>query len=207
MARTFVLGIDCILYFMPEVNRVTTGDAADLRPKQLMSGGTYDTSAVSSYCVVKTTQDVTLNLTSSTADVTSRHSNGWRQVVSALKEGSVDFTVLWQPDDPVFDGMMTAYLNQCPVAFIVADGPIEGFPLDCSAAGPILTGGDCGAGQGYYSIRCGECGDVTGLHADFVITSFTRNEALEEGVTADVTIEPAVGMIYPEWLDIPQQES
>lgn len=202
--RSFVLGIDCMVFFMPAENRVIDpDDSANNVPQQLMydnSGTwTYNSAFESSYLLLKTVQDVTLSLTASTADVTNRNSNGWRQMVSALKEGSVDFSVLWQPDDSLFDDLLAAYLDQCPVAFAILDGPIGGFNATCT---PDTTGGN----QDPYSPRCKSCGKVTGLHADFVITSFTRNEALEEGVTADVTIEPAVGMIYPEWLEIPQQK-
>lgn len=204
MSRTFVLGIDCKLYFQPQGARVTTGEATELRPQQLMdaSGQVANYAQyISSYNLIKTTQDVTLSLTSSTADVTSRHSNGWRQVVSALKEGSVDMSMLWQPDDTVvFKPLMDAYISQCPMAFAVLDGPIEGYNVTCTAD-------TTGANAVPYSPRCDACGLVTGLHADFVITSFTRNEALEEGVTADITIEPAVGMIYPEWLEVIQRIS
>lgn len=206
MARSFVLGIDCKAYFMVPGERVPYDSQSpdDARPKQLMTypGGvpTYDTSASSSYSLLKTVQDVTLNLGAATADVTSRNSNGWRQMVSTLKEGSVDFTVLWEPDDVLFEQLLNVYLEQCPAAFAILDGPIEGFAADCSS-------GVTGSENDPYTTRCNECGIVTGLHADFVVTSFSRNETLEEGVTADVTLEPAEGQIYPEWLIIPQLEA
>ena len=182
MTRSFVLGIDCRLYMMP----VATRDPTVPKPAQ-----DYDTAVPpansADYTEVQTVQDVTLNLTTSTADLTNRKSNGWRQVVSALKEGSVDFSVLWQPDDTIFSDLLTLFLTQCPAAFLILDGPHTGFKLN--APNQLLG-------------RCGETGLVTGLHADFILSDFSRNESLEEGVTADVTIEPAVGLISPEWVEL-----
>lgn len=174
MARSFVLGIDCILYMQPESSRAVTAPPQDYVP----------TTDAALFQVLETVTDVTLNLTSATADLTTRKSGGWRQMASTLKEGSVDFTVLWEPDDAMFSDILNSYLNQCPRAFQVLDGP--------------NTGMDTGV-----EYRCGESGMVTGLYGDFVVTSFSRNEALEEGVTADVTIELGQGIIVPDWLTLP----
>ena len=181
MSRSFVLGIDCRLYKLT--------DRATNPPVTPYADGSSTTppSTAGNYTLIETVQDVTLNLTTSTADLTNRKSNGWRQVVSALKEGSVDFSVLWQPDDPLFQALLNLFLTQCPDAFLILDGPNTGFKT--TTPGEILG-------------RCGETGDVTGLHADFILSDFSRNESLEEGVTADITIEPAVGLISPEWVQI-----
>lgn len=211
MARSFVLGIDCKLYYMPLQNRVPATPVPDqlMDYSAYLAGGRTDPSliefsgaTVSSYCIVKTVQDATLNLTSTTADVTNRHSNGWRQMVSAIKEGSVDFSVLWEPDDKDFLGLMEIYLGQCPAAFAICDGPLDGFTITNGACQSGDTPAGASTCQVPYAPRCGECGVVTGLHGDFIITSFTRNEGLEEGVTADVTLELGQGLIYPEWLYI-----
>ena len=178
MARSFVLGIDCDLYMQPASSRKTTPPP---------EGDAYNPGTQSSlFSLLETVTDVTLNLTSATADLTTRKSGGWRQMASTLKEGSVDFTVLWEPDDLDFSDLLDAFLNQCPRAFQVLDGPNTG----------MSTAVDAGN-------RCGESGVVTGLYGDFAVTSFSRNEALEEGVTADVTIELGQGIIVPYWLEIP----
>jgi len=192
MTRPFVLGIDCRLYMMP----VATRDPAAFKPEQW--DGTPGTGppltnpfkdiALSTMAEIKTVQDVTLNLTASTADVTSRNSNGWRQMVSVLKDGSVDFSVIWQPDDALFADLLQYFLDQCPGTFAILDGPIDGDFTGTPEAG------DAG--------RCGDTGLTTGLFADFIISDFTRNESLEEGLTADVSIQPALGVIFPEWIEI-----
>ncbi len=174
MTRPFVLGIDCRLYMQTVAQRTATPPVNPYVPAN-----------AANYTELTTVQDVTLNLTASTADLTSRNSNGWRQMVSVLKDGSADFSVLWQPDDPIFTDLLNFFLDQCPTAFLILDGPNTGI----SIADPDL--------------RCGASGVVTGLHADFIVNDFTRNESLEEGLTADVSIQPALGVIFPEWVDPP----
>ena len=190
MPRSFVLGIDCMFYIMPVANRVVDPDPANnipRNPAQAAPGGTIPYS--SSFNLMCEVREVTLNLTSDTADITTRCSNGWRQMVATLKDASVDFSMKWEPDNANFTEIMNLYDDQCPSAFAILDGPID---ANFAIGGP-----------GSSDVRrCGESGKVTGLVADFVVTNFTRNEALEEAVTADVTIQPAVGLMYPEWVEI-----
>ena len=40
-----------------------------------------------------------------------------------------------------------------------------------------------------------------GLDADFSIVNFTRNEALAEALTADVSFKPTYSTRYPEWVE------
>jgi hypothetical protein len=40
-------------------------------------------------------KDVTLNLESGEADVTTRGNSGWRATVGTLKTGSVEFEMIW----------------------------------------------------------------------------------------------------------------
>lgn len=175
MARSFVLGIDCILYMQTAAQRASTPPVNPYIPAD-----------AGNFTELETVQDVTLNLSASTADLTNRRSSGWRQMVSTLKEGSADFTVLWQPDDLVFEDLLNAYLAQCPRAFLILDGPNTGMS----------------ASDTDDENRCDESGKVTGLYGDFTVSSFSRSEALEEGVTADATIELGVGLIYPEWISL-----
>ncbi len=103
---------------------------------------------------LKKVKDVTLNLSSATADVTTRDNNGWRATVPTLKECSVDFTMQWDDSDPGFQAVFNAYLTGTPLrmAFLTEEG----------GSGPI---------------------------GEFTITDCTRNEALEDGITADVTAQ------------------
>lgn len=176
MSRPFVLGIDCTISVQKAEDRAT------VPPQTPPTVGPFPT-----FVEIGTAMDVTLNLTAATADVTTRAAGGWRQNVATLKEGTVDFTVLWEPDDEVFTELMNSYLDQCPLRYLVLDGPKDGF----------VSSGDTHG-------RCSEVGDVTGLLSDFMITSFSRNEALEEGVTADVTLEVSLGLQLPTWIVMPE---
>ena len=53
----------------------------------------------------------------------------------------------------------------------------------------ILDGSSSGAGEG--------------LQADFMITSFSRSEALEEAIGVSVTAKPTYADNAPEWMTIP----
>lgn len=170
MPRPFVLGIDCTISVQPSASRDPQVPSPD----------------PSTFTEILTAMDVTLNLTAATADVTTRAAGGWRQNVATLKEASVDLTVLWEPDDTVFVELMNSYMDQCPLTYLVLDGPKGGW----------ASAGDEG--------RCDQLGDVTGLMSDFMITSFTRSEALEEGVTADVTLEVSLGIVTPTWVIYPE---
>lgn len=43
-------------------------------------------------------------------------------------------------------------------------------------------------------------GGTEGLHADFAVLKFTRNESLKESVVYDVTFKPTLTTNEPEWL-------
>jgi predicted secreted protein len=67
-------------------------------------------------------KDVTLNLEKGEADITTRASNGWRATVATLKNGSVEFTMSWDPDDTGFTAIKNAYFNDDAIALAVLDG-------------------------------------------------------------------------------------
>jgi len=47
-------------------------------------------------------KDVTLNMTSAEADITTRANQGWKATAPTLKECSVDFQMQHKPGDPGF---------------------------------------------------------------------------------------------------------
>lgn len=67
-------------------------------------------------------KDVTLNLETGEADVTTRANNGWKATIATLKEGSVEFEMIWDPTDAGFTAMKDAYFNNTPVALAILDG-------------------------------------------------------------------------------------
>ena len=66
-------------------------------------------------------KDVTLNLESGEADVTTRANAGWRATVGTLKTGSVEFEMIWDSDDAGFTAIKDAYFNNTPIALAILD--------------------------------------------------------------------------------------
>ena len=67
-------------------------------------------------------RDVTLNLDRTTADVTTRGGNGWRQSVATLKNGSVSFTMVYDTADANFTAVKDGFLNDTDIKFGIYDG-------------------------------------------------------------------------------------
>ena len=80
--------------------------------------GAAGTTATSELTNVK---DVTLNLETGEADVTTRGNQGWRATVGTLKEGSVEFEMVWDSDDTGFAAIKNAYFNNTPIALAILD--------------------------------------------------------------------------------------
>lgn len=99
-------------------------------------------------------KDVTLNLSTGSADVTTRAAAGWRAKAATLKEGSVSFQMIYTTGDADYTAIQAAWLAGTALALYIG------------------------------------MGDGVGLDADFVFTGFNISQALEEGVTVDVTAEP-----------------
>ena len=67
-------------------------------------------------------KDLTLNLEAAEADVTTRGNAGWRATIAALKDGSIEFEMVWDPADAGFTAIQDAYFNNTTVEFAVMDG-------------------------------------------------------------------------------------
>jgi hypothetical protein len=70
------------------------------------------------------TKDVTLNLETGEADVTTRANQGWRATVATLKDGSVEWEMVWDTEDDGFTAVKDAYFGNMPLALAVMDGDI-----------------------------------------------------------------------------------
>ncbi len=70
-------------------------------------------------------KDVTLNLETGEADVTTRANGGWKATVGTLKEGSVEFEMVWDTADPGFAAIKDAYFSNGKIGLAVMDGLIE----------------------------------------------------------------------------------
>ena len=83
-------------------------------------------------------KDVTLNLETGESDVTTRASNGWRATIATLKNGSVEFTLIWDTEDAGFTAIKNAYFNNTAIALAVLDGE-GGSGLDADFSVPNFT--------------------------------------------------------------------
>jgi hypothetical protein len=119
-------------------------------------------------------KDLTLTLEKSDFDVTVRGNNGWRAVVSVLKDGTLEFKMIWDTDDANFVIIKDA--------FLATSFPTNSVNI-AAMDGDILTSGS------------------EGLRSLMIVSTFTRNEPLEEALTVDVKLRPTYFPAKPtEWL-------
>ncbi len=108
-------------------------------------------------------KDLTLGLEKNDADVTVRGNNGWRAHVAVLKDASLEFKQIWDTSDVNFNLILDAFLaNSAPT------NTLNVAALD----GGILVPGS------------------QGLRSLMIVSTFTRNEPLEEALTVDVKLMP-----------------
>lgn len=136
-----------------------------------MNSGTY---ASPTWLELKKVRDLTLNLETGEADVSTRDNEGWRATVSTLKDASLEFELVIDPEDSGYASIVGSFLENEPIEFVVLDGPVSG-------AGSVGS---------------------QGLRATFRISNFSRNEALEEAVTASVTAKPTYSEHPPVWMTV-----
>lgn len=180
MGRPFVLGIDCAIYYLAAADRAAAFPVNNFALEAIPAAGKITEIAY--------TRDVTLNLDKNLADLSSRASGGWTQQVSSLKNASIDFQILWRPDDAVFAELLGRYLDGCPLCMFIMDGEVV-----WGGSATVANATSCLGVSPYI---------VSGLYADFTVNTFSRGEPLQEGVTADVNIVPTVGAIRPQWFQI-----
>ena len=92
-----------------------------LDAKLFRNTGTY---AAPIWNEIKNVKDVTLNLEAGEADVTTRGNNGWRATVATLKDGSIEFEMVWDSADDDFTAIRDAFLNKTPLEMAVMDGDV-----------------------------------------------------------------------------------
>ena len=74
--------------------------------------------------LVANVRDVTLNLETGEADVTTRGNDGWRATVGTLKDASIEFEMVWDTGDADFTAFKDAFFNGTPIELVVMDGDI-----------------------------------------------------------------------------------
>ena len=101
-----ILGLDCKLY-----------------------RGTAGTTAATLMTNVK---DVTCNLETGEADITTRAAQGWRVTRATLKEATIEWGMLYDTADADMEAVANAFFGNAPIALFVSDGANSG--LDCDAS-------------------------------------------------------------------------
>jgi hypothetical protein len=81
----------------------------------------YGTAGNTANILMDNVKDVTLNLSTGEADVTTRGNNGWRATAATLKEGSVEFQMVWDTDDLGFVAIKDAWFAAGPIALMFLD--------------------------------------------------------------------------------------
>ncbi len=81
-------------------------------------------------------KNVSLALQTGEADVTTRGNSGWKATAATLKEGSIEFEMVWDTADTGFTAIKNAYFGNTHIGLAVMDGPIatngsQGLWADC----------------------------------------------------------------------------
>ena len=92
-----------------------------LDAKLYRNTGTYETPT---WVEMTNVKDLTLNLESGEADVSTRGAGGWRATVATLKDGSIEFEMVWDTEDAGFTAIQQAWFGNTSIEFAVMDGDI-----------------------------------------------------------------------------------
>ena len=92
-----------------------------MEAKLYRNTGTY---ALPTWVELTNVKDLTLNLEAGEADVTTRGNAGWRATVATLKDGSIEFEMVWDTADTNFTAIQDAFFNGTDIEFAVMDGDI-----------------------------------------------------------------------------------
>lgn len=84
---------------------------------------------------VTNVKDLTINLESGEADVTTRATEGWKASVATLKEASLEFGMLYDTADADFQAFQSAYFSNTPLSLFISDGNGSGLDADFSITG------------------------------------------------------------------------
>jgi len=92
-----------------------------MEAKVYRNDGTWETPT---WVEITNVRDVTLNLETGEADVTTRANSGWRATAATLKEASVEFEMVWDTEDAGFTAIKDAFFNGTNIDLAVMDGDI-----------------------------------------------------------------------------------
>lgn len=130
--------------------------------------------AAAAWTLLGIAKDVTLTIDASEADVTTRANAGWKAVVGALKDASVECEMVYDSADAGLTALRTAFLTNVVIGIRVLDGLIP------------VTGTN----------------GTQGLSADMTVTKFENPQPLDEALTVKVTIKPTYSATPPAWITL-----
>lgn len=136
----------------------------------------YDVTGLSggeTFVLATNIRDLSLNMDKATDDVSVRGGNGFRQTVGTLRDGTVEFQMVYDTTDAAFTAFHNAF-------FINANRVIGLFVAD----GVLATPG------------------TQGLKGDFMVTGFSVTQNLEEASKVDVTCQLTFSTFVPVWFTV-----
>lgn len=90
-----------------------------------LSGDEASDVEAATWTEVDNVRDLTLNLETGEADITTRANSGWRQTLGTLKDGSVEYEAVWDDADTQFGLIKDAWLAGSEIGVAVMTGDIE----------------------------------------------------------------------------------
>ena len=81
--------------------------------------------AAGEWIELKKVRDVTLNVDKGEADVTTRDNAGWKAMIGALKNGSVDLKMPWNTADEGFVALMESFFLDQVIGLSILDDEID----------------------------------------------------------------------------------
>lgn len=97
------------------------GDKTGWEAKLYRNTGTY---AVPVWDEITNVRDLTFNSSASEGDVTTRANAGFKATAQGLKEGSIEFEMVWDTSDADLIAIKSAYYDGSSIEFAVMDGDI-----------------------------------------------------------------------------------
>lgn len=92
-----------------------------MEAKLYRNTGTY---ASPTWVEMLNVKDLTLSLEAGEADVTTRGNAGWRATIAALKDGSIEYEMVWDTADADFTAIQQAFFGNTEIEFAAMDGDI-----------------------------------------------------------------------------------
>jgi hypothetical protein len=107
------------------MSRVLGMNAKLYRSAELLEDASSSDVSGATWIEISNVRDVTLNLETGEADVTTRANSGWKQTLPTLKDGSIEFEMVWDTADAGFAAIRDAWQNNDEIALAAMDGDID----------------------------------------------------------------------------------